>query len=886
MNSAADDEFDTLAEEENEFDEDEDDEEEEEELINTKKRKADNSSTSKSKKRGRKKAAPPDISSFFETEAQENEDEDEEEDDEDAGFDQYADEATEAIQAQRQIDIAARQRAEHTMSQVKRAGGTGYLESAVGALEKRFEGLEFDEDLYEDEDGDVNQNKGNYEYSEYHDTSILMSTDTDSKLWLVRLYAKGKEKFVCFTLAKKAQQHSAANPNGPPFPIKSAFVSENVKDRIYVEADSPHDVLEGLQDIHYVARTRVEAVPAKDMQQVFLVQPKAELKKNSWARIRRGRYKGDLCLVDSVDVQQGLVTVKLIPRIDWDEAVANQLGHGKSSKPGIKYSFSNRPMARPFLRSEVEQLGGHLETERTHNSKIYLRFGSHLFEELTGLLVKVVPMKFLLSESRSVRPTTAEIRVFDQLSALQGRVGNTTSTEEGAEFRRGEAVRIIRGEMKSLIAKVVEMEGNTVLVDIPEQDIVGISLQKDDITKHYLVGDSVRAIKGPNKGDSGLVAHVDDVKRVATVFSAATIKTFECPLEHLESAPCNSISNRGLSSAVGYSLDELVKLSKQGDAGMIIHINANKEFKVLTTENEVKVLQPADLSISLSASVSSQAVDCQGNIVAIRDKVVVEAGKDKGISGRVAHIYKGFLFIKTNTNEETGGNVCAEVKNVRLCKGVQLMTSSSTTPSSNTPSAPMQTNFTNPAAKMGTRPIMFRAPRDHMVGKHVKIQTGRKKGYHGKIQRPAGPNFYYVQLQAGNGVEKVHRNYLETTNASGGLGVWKAPHRRDDNIRPDFRQNQTTSQNMLIPSNQTSSFDVYAPMSQIRQKGGHSSGVASATIARNSRVKVKGGQFVGASGVVDEVVDRDDRRPLCHVRLQDGSDRMIAVAVNMLELSA
>jgi transcription elongation factor SPT5 len=59
-------------------------------------------------------------------------------------------------------------------------------------------------------------------------------------------------------------------------------------------------------------------VPIKGMTDILrVVKTSFGIKKGSWIRIKRGIYRDDLAKVEQCDTGQNMITVKLIPRIDY-----------------------------------------------------------------------------------------------------------------------------------------------------------------------------------------------------------------------------------------------------------------------------------------------------------------------------------------------------------------------------------------------------------------------------------------------------------------------------------------------------------------------------------------------------------------------------------------
>ena len=67
---------------------------------------------------------------------------------------------------------------------------------------------------------------------------------------------------------------------------------------------------------------------------------------DSWARVRAGQYKSDLCKVMSVDYSKGVAEVKLVPRIDYAEMAKRQQEGGRAPPFGGHRAGKARVKAR------------------------------------------------------------------------------------------------------------------------------------------------------------------------------------------------------------------------------------------------------------------------------------------------------------------------------------------------------------------------------------------------------------------------------------------------------------------------------------------------------------------------------------------------------------
>ena len=78
-----------------------------------------------------------------------------------------------------------------------------------------------------------------------------------------------------------------------------------------------------------------------------VIKTTQQLKPGAWVRLKRGVYKDDLAQVDYVEAAQNQVSVKLIPRIDYNKLRGFRSSENKAR--GLKFLFLR---ARFFLLSQ------------------------------------------------------------------------------------------------------------------------------------------------------------------------------------------------------------------------------------------------------------------------------------------------------------------------------------------------------------------------------------------------------------------------------------------------------------------------------------------------------------------------------------------------------
>lgn len=128
-----------------------------------------------------------------------------------------------------------------------------------------------------------------------------------------------------------------------------------------------------------------------------------DMKPGAWARVKRGKYQGDLCQIIRINDSQNTVRVKMIPRLDLSSDPPKD-----NLRPGAKRPAASvaRPPQRLFNRREVEMS----TTARgsVTKSRNYFIYNNEMFKD--GFLEKDVKPTTLITSG--VNPTYEEITNF------------------------------------------------------------------------------------------------------------------------------------------------------------------------------------------------------------------------------------------------------------------------------------------------------------------------------------------------------------------------------------------------------------------------------------------------------------------------------------------
>ncbi|KAL6980301.1 hypothetical protein U1Q18_021943 [Sarracenia purpurea var. burkii] len=190
-------------------------------------------------------------------------------------------------------------------------------------------------------------------------------------VWKVKCMV-GRERHSAFCLMQKyVDLHSL----GTKLQIISAFALEHVKGFIYIEAERQVDINEACKGLCTIYSSRVAPVPKNEVTHLLSVRSKSnEVPVGTWARVKSGKYKGDLGQVVAVNDARKKATVKLIPRIDL-QAMAEKFGGGIASKK------TATPTPRLISSTELEEFRPLIQYRRDRDT-------GQAFEVLDGHQLK------------------------------------------------------------------------------------------------------------------------------------------------------------------------------------------------------------------------------------------------------------------------------------------------------------------------------------------------------------------------------------------------------------------------------------------------------------------------------------------------------------------
>ncbi|KAK6938324.1 KOW protein [Dillenia turbinata] len=515
----------------------------------------------------------------------------------------------------------------------------------------------------------------------------LLPSVRDPKLWMVKC-AIGREREVAACLMQKYIDR------GSELQIRSAIALDHLKNYIYVEADKEAHVREACKGMRNIYAQKITLVPIREMTDVLSVESKAnDLSRDTWVRMKIGKYKGDLAKVVDVDDVRQRVTVKLIPRIDL-QALANKLEGREVVK---KKAFV--PPPRFMNIEEAREL--HLRVERRRDpmtGDYFENIGGMMFKD--GFLYKTVSMKSV--STQNIQPN------FDELEKFRGpgengdgdmaSLSTLFANRKKGHFMKGDRVMVVKGDLKNLKGWVEKVEEENIYIRPEEKGLpTTLAVNERELVKYFEEGNHVKVVSGAQEGATGMVVKVDG--HVLILVSDTTKEDIRVFADNVVKS---SEVTAGVTKLGDYELHDLVLLEE----------------------------------IKCKIDRKHNAPDRYKNTISQKDVVRILEGSCKGKQGPVEHIFRGILFIYDRHHLEHAGFICAKSQSCVVVGGSRA-------------NGDRNGDLTSRFSHLRTPPRVPLSPRrmprgaggrhgggrghDSMIGSTVKIRIGPYKGYRGRV---------------------------------------------------------------------------------------------------------------------------------------------------------
>ena len=577
---------------------------------------------------------------------------------------------------------------------------------------------------------------------------LLLPSVDDPSIWAVRC-KEGKEREAVFSIMKRIEERMGTKDE---LAITAAFerggTGSTMKGFIYVEAQRQADVMaamDGLMNVY--PRTKMMLVEIKEMPDLLRVTKSPSLEPGAYVRLRRPpKYAGDLAQVIDVTDTGLELRVRYVPRLDYglnDDTNAPIDAFGKRKRP----TTGPRPPQRLF--SEVEAKKRHAKhLQGRPDTKTWNYLGD---EYINGYCEKEVKIQTLIT--KDVNPTLEEVTRFASgaedgtenldLNALSASLKQSIAN---ASYQPGDVIEIYEGEQKGVVGKAVTVQGDIVTMAVSEGALSGqtIEVPMKGLRKRFKEGDHVKVIGGSKFRDEvGMVVKiVDDRVTLLSDQANTEITVFSKDLREA--------SDSGGSGSLGkYELFDLVQLDS-ATVACIVKVD-RESLVVLDQDSQSRMIMPSAISNKIEKRKHAVATDRNGSEIRVDDVVKEFGGESR--SGRIIHIYRAYLFLRSAATNEHGGIFVARTTGVASisAKGGRV-------------NAGPDLNSMNPAMKRNVPGMGDMAPpktmgRDRSIGQTVTIRKGPYKGLLGIVKETTDTNAR-VELHTKNKTVNVPKDAL------------------------------------------------------------------------------------------------------------------------------
>ncbi|KAL0749514.1 hypothetical protein Bca101_031517 [Brassica carinata] len=345
------------------------------------------------------------------------------------------------------------------------------------------------------------------------------------------------------------------------------------------------EAIKGMRNIY--ANQKILLVPIREMTDVLCVESKAiDLSRDTWVRMKIGTYKGDLAKVVDVDNVRQRVTVKLIPRIDL-QALASKLDGREVVK---KKAFV--PPPRFMNIDEAREL--HIRVERRRDpmtGDYFENIGGMLFKD--GFMYKAVSLKSIIAQN--VTPTFDELEKFNRPSengeAEFGGLSTLFANRKKGHFMKGDAVIVIKGDLKNLKGWVEKVDEENVLIRSGMKGLPDpLAVNEKELCKYFEPGNHVKVVSGTHEGATGMVVKVD--QHVLIILSDMTKEHVRVFADHVVES---SEVTTGVTMIFNPSFGVIIRL--ENEAFQVLKGNPDRPEVALVKLREIKCKLDRKISV-------------------------------------------------------------------------------------------------------------------------------------------------------------------------------------------------------------------------------------------------------------------------------------------------
>ncbi|CCH40836.1 Transcription elongation factor [Wickerhamomyces ciferrii] len=648
---------------------------------------------------------------------------------------------------------------------------------------------------------------------------FLLPSIHDPSIWALRC-RPGKEKELVKKLLKK-KLTLEGKPNA--LQILSVFQRDNFTGYVYVEAaklTAVDHAIKGISDIYGNNKVKV---PVEEFPDLLRANKSTEVKltPGGYVRIKRGKYKGDLAIIDSIEENGLEVTLQVVPRLDYKGMELDE-ETGKRKRVTSKF----RPPQRLFSRKEAVENDPTNLTQRSSNT-----FSYKGEEYIDGFLFKLFKVQFL--ETQDVQPSLEEVSKFNtgdteelDLSSIAQSVKNSSTVV----FRTGDRVQVLQGEQKGLKGDVISTSNDVVLIKPISFSGGNLEFPTNNLRKIFSTGDHISVLRGKHNGHTGIVVSVQEDH--VTFISDQSHKDVTVFANHLTKSTDTSTLIDGK-----YGLHDLVRINTT-TVGVVIRADKDM-FTILTQDGKVSAVSPSAIISKVDIGRDqSFATDSTGESIKKGDTVKENHGFKR--QGVILHIYRSVLFIYSKETTENSGVYVSDISSVSGVASKNNFTEKEDK---------IDLTKMNPKFKAGGSmappplPIKVQTGRDKTLNQNVSIRLGEYKGYRGIVKDTNG-DIARVEFHTKNKILSISKHKLAFVDGSGRL----IPY--EEFINPKYRDFSQPSSGFSTPSHKAPSY-TSGGSSSWSSTGSNNGGKTPAwsSFASGGKTPIAGGRTaVGAHG--------------------------------------
>lgn len=557
---------------------------------------------------------------------------------------------------------------------------------------------------------------------------LLLPSVDDPSIWSVRC-KEGKEREAVFSIMKRIEErHGTKDALAITCAFERGGTLSPMKGYIYVEAQRHADVLtavDGLMNVY--PRSKMMLVEIKEMPDLLRVTKTAQLEPGAYVRLKRPtRYAGDLAQVIDVTDTGLELRVRFVPRLDYglhEDVNAPADGYGAKRKRATQ---GPRPPQRLFSEVEAKKRHARYLTGRS-DTKTWNYLGD---EYVNGYCEKDVKIQHI--DATEVNPTLEEVTKFASgqedgtenldLNALAASLKQSTAN---ATYLPGDVIEVYEGEQKGVVGKAIAVQNDIVTMAVSQGVLRGqtIEVPIKGLRKRFKAGDHVKVIGGSRYRDEvGMVVLIaEDRVTILTDQGNHEITVFSKDLREAS-------DSGGVGSLGQYTLFDLVQLDPSTVA-CIVRVD-RESLVVLDQTNQLRTVMPSQISNKIESRKNAVATDRNGSEIRVDDVVKEATGETR--TGKIIHIHRAYLFLKSTTNRENNGIFAVRTTSVATisAKGGRVINAS----------GPDLTSM-NPAMKRNPQdgqnagmPPPKTFGRDRAIGQTVTIRKGPYKSLLGIVK--------------------------------------------------------------------------------------------------------------------------------------------------------